>query len=207
MDTALTIIDDCNGEEGLRQNSDSAAPKTGTPRRASVLIPLVRQDASWHVQYIRRAASTRDRHSGQVAFPGGACEEHDASREFTALREAYEEIGLPPETVRVLAQLEDYTTISNFEVSPFVGIVERPFEPSLQLEEVARTFTIPLDWLRDRNNFTRRARADMDPASARRHPVIVYEHYDGELLWGATARMTLNFLHALDEERIVLPSL
>ena len=206
MKPELTILDDSADDEGLHRDSDMPGSSAGTLRRAAVLLPFIRKDATWHLQFIRRAANDRDRHSGQVAFPGGSHESGDPSAEATALREAEEEIGLPPASVRLLGQLKDYRTISNFAVTPVVAVIEHAFEPVLQVSEVARTFSIPVDWLRERDNFTRRARADMDPASARRHPVIVYEAYDGEVLWGATARMTLNCLRAIDEGRITLPA-
>ncbi len=212
MNTELTILeddpDDAAGDdkadEGLHHNSDIPEASSGPLRQAAVLVPLIYHNANWHIQFIRRAANQADRHSGQVAFPGGRQEPEDASPEITALREAEEEIGLPSASVRILGRLADYRTISNYAVTPVVGIVDQTFTPVLQASEVARAFTIPLDWLRQRSNFTRRARANMDPASARRHPVIVYEDYDGEVLWGATARMTLNCLRAINDGEIVL---
>lgn len=208
MNSDLTILDDDPEDdapdEGLHRDSDTPEPHSGPLRQAAVLVPLVRKNAGWHFQFIRRATNQADRHSGQVAFPGGRQEPEDLSAEAAALREAEEEIGLPPTSVRVLGRLTDYRTISNYAVTPVVAIIEHPFTPVLQISEVARAFTIPLDWLRERHNFTRRARASMDPASARRHPVIVFEEYDGEVLWGATARMTLNCLRAIDGGQIAL---
>lgn len=173
---------------------------------AAVLIPLVRHEDQWQLLFIRRASNQRDRHSGQVAFPGGAHERGDASLQATALRETREEIGLHAERIRILGQLEPYLTISHFHVTPVVGLVHWPAPLALQESEVARAFLIPLAWLRDRSNFTLRARRELDPQSARRHPVIVFEPYDGEVLWGATARMTVNFIRALDDGVIALPS-
>ena len=60
--------------------------------------------------------------------------------------------------------------------------------------------------IRDRNNYTLRARSDMDKQSAQRHPIIVYNEFDGETLWGATARMTMNLIKALDDKAILLPA-
>ena len=185
---------------------DPARPGARTLRRAAVLLPLVRADGDWHLLFIRRATDERDRHSGQVAFPGGAREPGDGSDVAAALREAHEEIGLPAERVTVLATLGTYLTISRYEVVPVVGAIDWPVPLALQPSEVARTFLIPLDWLRDRRNLTLRARREMDPASARRHPVVVYAPFDGEVLWGATARIALNFLKAVDEGEVALPA-
>jgi len=155
-------------------------------RQAAVLLPLVKTANQWHLLFIRRATNKHDRHSGQVAFPGGATEKSDPSATATALRETTEEIGVTPDRIKIIAELG----------------------PNLNLEtsEVARAFLIPLPWLRNADNYTLRARSDMDKKSAARHPIIVYNDFDGETLWGATARMTMNFFKALDDEELLLPA-
>jgi len=206
-------------DEGLHRNSDMPlSPSTGTDaidnlRTAAVLIPLVYAENEWHILFIRRADNKRDRHSGQVAFPGGAMEAADNhSALATALRETHEEIGIASELISPIHELDAYITISNFNVMPVVGIIKWPTTLTLQKEEVSRAFTIPLSWLRDRNNFTLRPRNEVDNNAAttdnpnRPHPIVVYQQYDKEVLWGATARMTLNFLQALDAGDLVLPT-
>jgi len=214
MHEDLSILD-LAGDEGLHRDSDvplgdeivdDRLTASGRPmREAAVLVPLVHAEGRWQLLFIRRASNDRDRHSGQVAFPGGAREKSDANATATALREAQEEIGLVPEQVTVLGELAPYVTISDYRVTPVAGRVAWPARLSLQVSEVARAFLIPLDWLGERSNLTLRARREMDPAGARRHPVIVYEPYDGEVLWGATARMTVNFIKAVHDGRVTLP--
>jgi len=174
---------DAPEDVALHQNSDAPAAKA--VRQAAVLIPLVRYEGQWQILFIRRAENDRDRHAGQVAFPGGRIESDDTDAIAAALRETREEIGVPQEHINVLGQISLYITVSNYEVTPVVGIVDWPTTLSLQSSEVARAFLIPLGWLRDRNNFSFRARQNMDPQSARRHPIIVYNPFDGETLWGA----------------------
>ncbi len=196
--------------EGLHKNSDiplnSNQTSNNSKRQAAVLIPLVKSAGQWHILYIRRAANNLDKHSGQVAFPGGSQEADDNNATATALRETHEEIGLESSRIKVIGQIDQYVTVSHFEVTPVIGIIQWPSNLKLQPTEVARAFLIPLNWLRDPNNFTLRARSELDPQSAKRHPIIVYNEFDGETLWGATARMTINFIKAVDEGNILLPS-
>lgn len=175
--------------------------------KAAVLINLLQRNNEWHVLFIKRAERNGDYHSGQVAFPGGKYEEGDSSIRHTALREAHEEIGLHPAHVEVLGCLDSYTTISNFQIYPFVSLVPWPTALTPQKSEVAKIFTIPLRWLADEKNYslkTPHRRHPSIPAGSDRPQAVYFEHYDGELLWGATARITLSLLQALDNRKIVI---
>ena len=158
---------------------------------AAVLVPLVFFQNEWHVLYTRRTDRVES-HKGQVSFPGGACDEGETTPEETALREADEEIGLNPNDVRVIGKLSRMVTISKFKVTPVVGIIPFPYAFKTSGAEVARVFTMPLLWLANRNNYWEFSM----PGSGR--TLLAYHPYDGELLWGATARMTVNFLSLLD---------
>jgi 8-oxo-dGTP pyrophosphatase MutT (NUDIX family) len=116
----------------------------------------------------------------------------------TALRESYEEIGLKPQDVRILGRLQDYLTITNYRVTPVVGVIPWPYELHPAEVEVSRVFTIPLDWLAQPENYAERPR--QLPAPYAPAKVVYYEPYDGEVLWGASARMTLNLVRALAME-------
>jgi 8-oxo-dGTP pyrophosphatase MutT (NUDIX family) len=166
----------------------------GTPRPAAVLIPLLRIDKHWHLLYTRRNANLPE-HSGQVAFPGGRSDPGDSSPEATALREAYEEIGLDPQNVTILGRLHDFITITNYQVTPVVGVIPWPYIFRLEEREVSRVFTIPLDWLAEPVNFEELWRAL--PAPYEPIPVIYYKEFDGEVLWGASAHITQAFLHSI----------
>ncbi len=167
----------------------------GPPKPAAVLVPLAWFEGAWHVVYIRRAVSARDHHSGQVAFPGGRLEPADRTAERAALREAHEEIGLHPRATSVLGRLPAYLTITNYRVIPVVATIDWPYAFDLAEDEVSRVFTIPVAWLADAGNYELRPRDRVIPGKPVH--VIYYRHYDGELLWGATARMTLSLLDAL----------
>lgn len=168
-------------------------PITGPLRRAAVLVPLLWHEDQWHLLFTRRA-ETLHSHKGQVSFPGGGEDPRDHGPEATALREAYEETGLLTQDVKVLGQLYRRPTISSFIVVPVVARIRWPYEFHLSTEEVSRIFTIPLLWLADPAN--REERQYSHPASPY-ETVIYYQPYDGEILWGATARITLDFLEVL----------
>jgi 8-oxo-dGTP pyrophosphatase MutT (NUDIX family) len=157
---------------------------------AAVLIPLLQHDGEWHLLFTRRTDRVES-HKGQVSFPGGACDEGETTPEETALREANEEIGIDPHKVRLLGHTPNMITITSFRVTPVVGVIEWPTVLHLGKDEVERVFTIPLNWLSDKSNrweFT---------MPGRNRSLIVYHPYDGELLWGATARMAVDFLKAI----------
>lgn len=163
-------------------------------RAAGVLIPLLRHLEQWHVLYIRRAQHDLDMHSGQVAFAGGKQEDHDHDLQATALREAEEEIGIKPQDVNVLGELSSHHSISRFRITPVVAQIPWPYPLSPDPGEVARAFTIPLQWLADpAHHRIEQRRLDQDQA----FPVVYFSEYDGEVLWGATARMTLSLLDCL----------
>jgi 8-oxo-dGTP pyrophosphatase MutT (NUDIX family) len=165
------------------------------PRKAAVLVPFLIKDNSWHILFTRRTASLPE-HSDQVAFPGGRSEPTDVSPAQTALREAQEEINLNAKHVLLLGQLKEIRTITNYCVTPVVGEIPWPYEFQLATEEVSRVFTIPLDWLADPANHSIQFHELPPPYSP--VPVIYFEKYDGELLWGVSAHIMLDLLEALE---------
>jgi len=176
-----------SGSDGF---SELAAHDESRLKCAAVLVPLVWQADEWHLLYTRRTDKVES-HKGQVAFPGGACDDGEITPEQTALREVEEEIGIHSNDVKVLGRLANHITISYFRVTPVVGVMKWPNVFRVGEHEVARVFTIPLGWLANPSN-----RWQFERPESRR-ALIAYHPYDGELLWGATARMTVDFLNAL----------
>lgn len=174
-----------------REYAEMAVEPTTRIKCAAVLVPLIHFEDQWHILFTRRTDRVES-HKGQVSFPGGACDDGETTPEQTALRELEEEIGVQPSEVRVLGRLERMITISSFRVSPVVGLIPFPYAFRVAGVEVARVFTIPLLWLANRGNYWEFSFRESDRS------LIAYHPYDGELLWGATARMTVNFLKALD---------
>jgi len=156
---------------------------------AAVLVPLTYVMDEWHLLFTRRTNRVES-HKGQVSFPGGASDDGETP-EQTALREAEEEIGMRAADVRVLGRLGKLITISSYRVSPIVGVIPYPYAFKVEGFEVERVFTIPLAWLANRNNYWEFSLRESERS------LIAYHPFDGELLWGATARITVNFLKAL----------
>ena len=137
-----------------------------------------------------------DTHAGQVSFPGGQIEDSDVSIVATALREAQEEIGLNPEDVETLGQLNPLFTVTQFLVTPVVGVIPWPYPVQTSPAEVARTFGVPIRWLADPNNLEVKEREPLVPGRSIR--VYYFKEFEGETIWGVTARITLNLLQMLD---------
>jgi 8-oxo-dGTP pyrophosphatase MutT (NUDIX family) len=164
------------------------------PRRAAVLVPMFRQAEEWRLLFIRRAEQAGDTHSGEVAFPGGHLKPGETSA-AAALREAREEIALPPAQVRLLGSLPGYRTLSNHRVTPWVGRIPWPQPLRPEPAEVSRIFSIPLAWLADPAHH--RIRERELPELGVKVPMVYFDEYQGELLWGVSARITLSLIQVL----------
>lgn len=170
------------------------------PAAASVLVPLVSRDDGLRVLLTRRTDHLRD-HAGQISFPGGRAEEHDADAIDTALRETEEEVGLARSFIEVVGTLPAYSTVTGFIVTPVVALVQPGFELALDSFEVAEAFEVPLAFLM---NPAHHQRHQMEtPAGTRRFYSMPWDavaadglprHY---FIWGATAAMLRNFYRYL----------
>jgi 8-oxo-dGTP pyrophosphatase MutT (NUDIX family) len=152
-----------------------------------VLFLLYPRGDEPYVVFMQRTATVAT-HQGQISLPGGAHEPGDASLRDTALRETYEELGIPPEDVEIVAELEpEYVAVSGFLVNPYIGRLAAPptFRPDPR--EVATVIEVPLAALRDPANYREEDRGTY----IRRSPI--YQHGPHEI-WGATARMLVRIL-------------
>lgn len=161
-------------------------------RVACVLNLIHWQAGAWRTVLIQRTANPRDRHSGQVSFPGGRWEEHDEQLAHVALRETEEEVGVPAQQVEVLGQLTDlYIPVSNFLVHPFVGILHGPADFFPQPGEVELVLTPALAIFEAGAN---RKSTDLTLHQGITLKNVPYFDVDGRIVWGATAMIMNEFL-------------
>ncbi|MGV8048955.1 MAG: NUDIX hydrolase [Anaerolineaceae bacterium] len=160
---------------------------------AAVLMPLLYHNDEWHLLFTKRSGNLIN-HTGQVAYPGGGWEVGDEDLVATALREAWEEVGIRPEDVWVMGTMPMLGLISNYLVTPVVGIIPWPYHLTIFAGEVARAFIVPLSWLSDPENYYTSTHIYENKS----YEIPYYQLFDGEKIWGATAHMTQQFLKLLD---------
>jgi 8-oxo-dGTP pyrophosphatase MutT (NUDIX family) len=179
----MNFIDSLQSMLTSRQRAVTAEWNT---RPAAVLVPLYQHKGEWRLLFTRRTDSV-DEHKGQVSFPGGRIDPEDESPEHTALREAEEEIGLKRDDVKLIGRLDDLLTVTQFHITPVVGVFPYPYEFAINPHECSAVFGVPLKWLADPANLE--TRYYQPPAGGPPAPVFYFREYEGHIIWGATARM------------------
>lgn len=176
------------GDWDFAGNRDERTTPTLTP--AAVLIAVIAHDHPT-ILFTRRTANLRA-HAGQVAFPGGRIDATDVDEVAAALREAHEEVALPPSAVDVIGATETYDTGTAYRITPVLGLVAPGLALVPAADEVASIFEVPLDFLLDRANHQLRT-SDWQ-GRARSYYVIAWETHE---IWGATAAMIVNLARRL----------
>ena len=176
-------------------NAGYTPPEGRVLRDASVLVTFLFRDGLWRIVLTKRASVLRH-HPGQIAFPGGKMDESDPSLEATALREANEEIGLEASRVQILGSLGSHETVTNFRVTPVLGVIEGSFDPRPEAGEVDTVFDVPLEHLMNPQNV--RIEGRIWQRQMRKYYVIPYGPF---YIWGATARMIVGLKHLWDKAR------
>lgn len=159
---------------------------------AAVMVLVYPKDGQLCVLLNRRSQSVAE-HKGEISFPGGRSEDGDRTAVDTALRETYEEMGVRPEDVEVLGELDEAATSSNYVISPVVGTIPEAYDFKPDKREVAEVIEIPLEELTAPGALREEGRIVDGGVVVR--PSYAYQ---GHLVYGATATLLARFLELLD---------
>jgi len=158
---------------------------------AGILVPITDNQRDPEMIFTLRSSNLKT-HRGQVAYPGGKRDPEDTSLIATALRETHEEIGLPPDQVKVIAPLSQVMSLHRILVTPYVGVVpgDHPLEPNPH--EIESVFRVPISWFLE----DRRERTDTLSFlnSTLYVPCYRWERYQ---IWGLSAVVLVDFLNAV----------
>jgi len=160
---------------------------------AAVLVPMFFKEEEYHLLFTRRTDNLRQ-HPGQISFPGGRKDPTDKSLLDTALREAEEEIGLQAKDTKILGELDDMMTSTQYRITPFVCTIPYPYNFVVNKEEIAHLVEVPLSMflkpeLREIKQFTVFKNNVVD---------VYYYHIGPEPIWGATARIVRHLLDLIN---------
>ncbi len=162
-------------------------------RKASVLILLVNKNSTPHVILTLRTDSVST-HKGDVSFPGGTVDAADENHLFTALRETHEEIGIPPEKIKILGEFDEYISLAGFHVNVFAGTSDYPLQYELCEDEIKSILEVPL------SSFCNEGYYKCDRFDHKGEEVCVYYYdYCGTTIWGMTARILTDFADMIEK--------
>lgn len=162
---------------------------------SAVLIPIYEDNGEYHFLFTKRSNSVGS-HKGDFTFPGGKRDDCDENLLATALRESFEEIGLNSQDAEVLGEFDDERTlISNFVIVPFIAFIPYPYEFHMNRSEVEEIIGIPFCALQDQGNL----KVELVTRQGRTFKDCSY-HYQGNVIWGATARIVNNLVSLISSE-------
>ncbi|MCP4763866.1 MAG: CoA pyrophosphatase [archaeon] len=165
-------------------------------KESAVLILIYPDENGSYSLVLTKRTSKMKKHAGEISFPGGRFDpETDKDRVATALRESNEEIGVNINSIEILGILSDIPTISNYIITPVVGIIKDKGKIDFKRseDEVEEILVIPIQFFLDPSNFKERF-LDIEEAKI---PIYTFDYYkEGQIksIWGATAHLLVDYL-------------
>jgi len=193
-------------EAQYRMAHGSRRNKLGVPlnaRKAGVLALFYPRADEWHLVFIERVRNAKDRHSGQISFPGGGYDETDGNLARTALRETEEEIGVSAQQIELIGSLSElYIPVSNYLVHPYVGFMEKAPSFTPEVAEVASIVQTPFRTFLNDDNVIE-GTLKVNPNFTLKD--VPFYQVEDKVIWGATAMMMSELVSVVKRESILLP--
>ncbi len=167
------------------------------PVPSAVMVPIFIKKSEYHLLFTKRTENL-NHHRGEIAFPGGVCQAEDKDALQTALRETREEVGIVPGDVEVLGVLDDFYSIHNYLITPFVGMIPSDYEYRINTHEIERIIEVPVSHLLKPEVF----RVEDWSWKGRTQPVYFYAYRNDEI-WGVTAAILKQFLDLVFGQEVV----
>jgi 8-oxo-dGTP pyrophosphatase MutT (NUDIX family) len=168
-------------------------------KSAAVLLPIVEHGDTDCALILTRRTAHLNHHAGQICLPGGRRDSPCERPHLTALREAWEEIGLAADYIEVVGYLDNYITQTGFIITPVVGFVRQGFQLQADYFEVADIFEVPLSTIVEPNNYQPQSR--LYQGQLHHYYALDYRQYH---IWGATAGILYNFARRIISVRTAL---
>lgn len=161
---------------------------------SAVLFPIADINGRLHVLLLQRSDRV-DKHKGEVSFPGGQIDPSDRGPLQAALREANEEVGILPQKVEIIGELDDYITVTGFHITPFLGLLSDFHDLTPRTVESTEAFFVPLDFFAQPQNVTRQYIEWQGQKKA-----VYVSNYQEKIIWGATLAMIIRFFKVINDE-------
>ncbi len=180
----------------IRQRFQLFRPEAGltlsaSPRSSAVVLPLIDKGNTAHVLLCKRPVHL-NHHPGEICLPGGTRDPGDLSLVHTALRELDEELAIASSQIELIGTLPEFSTLTGFTISPFVGILASDTRWQASPDEVEEAFLLPVNVLANEQNWL-----EFEVFRRGRNITLTGFHTPYGLLWGATARIIRNFTRQL----------
>jgi len=174
---------------------DKISPNLKGYRQAAVLVPFVNLDYGLAICLTERSRQV-EHHKGQIAFPGGMVEKFDQSPADTAIRETFEEIGIPQHDIEIIGRIDEVYSVSGYLIHPVVAEIKSLRFLKINPNEVKDVFFLPVEWLMESVN---RYQDDFVDNNGVNRKVWFFSEYHGKIIWGITASILVQLIRVIEK--------